>query len=39
MNDNGTMNEEAGKVCWYGRFETREALVKDLKEEAPRNQG
>ena len=33
MNDNGTMNEEAGKYAGMDRFETREALVKDLKEE------
>ena len=33
MNDNGTMNEEAGKYAGMDRFEAREALVKDLKEE------
>ena len=33
MNDNGTMNEEAGKYAGMDRFECREALVKDLKEE------
>ncbi|WP_278749543.1 valine--tRNA ligase [Lactobacillus taiwanensis] len=33
MNDDGTMNEEAGKYAGMDRFEAREALVKDLKEE------
>lgn len=33
MNDDGTMNEEAGKYAGMDRFECREALVKDLKEE------
>lgn len=33
MNDNGTMNEEAGKYAGMDRFEARDALVKDLKEE------
>lgn len=33
MNDDGTMNEEAGKYAGMDRFEAREALVKDLKKE------
>ncbi len=33
MNDDGTMNEEAGKYAGMDRFDCREALVKDLKEE------
>ena len=33
MNDNGTMNEEAGKYAGMDRFEAREALVKDLEKE------
>ncbi|WP_223898682.1 valine--tRNA ligase [Lactobacillus huangpiensis] len=33
MNDDGTMNENAGKYEGMGRFECREALVKDLKEQ------
>ena len=33
MNDNGTMNEEAGKYEGMDRFEARKALVADLKEE------
>ncbi|MCR4899145.1 MAG: valine--tRNA ligase [Acholeplasmatales bacterium] len=32
MNDDGTMNEMAGKYIGLGRFECREALIKDLKE-------
>ena len=32
MNDDGTMNEMAGKQIGLGRFECREALIKDLKE-------
>ncbi|MBC6369695.1 valine--tRNA ligase [Lactobacillus kullabergensis] len=33
MNDDGTMNENAGKYEGMDRFECREALVKDLKEQ------
>jgi len=33
MNDDGTMNEEAGKYAGMDRFEARDALVKDLKDE------
>ena len=33
MNDNGTMNEEAGKYAGMDRFEARDALVKDLEKE------
>lgn len=33
MNDDGTMNEECGKYDGMDRFDCREALVKDLKEE------
>ena len=33
MNDNGTMNQEAGKYEGMDRFEARKALVADLKEE------
>ena len=33
MNDDGTMNEECGKYAGMDRFDCREALVKDLKEE------
>jgi valyl-tRNA synthetase len=32
MNEDGTMNEMAGKYIGLGRFECREALIKDLKE-------
>lgn len=32
MNDDGTMNELAGKYVGMDRFEARKALVKDLKE-------
>ena len=32
MNDDGTMNEEAGKYCGLDRFECRKAIVKDLEE-------
>lgn len=32
MNDDGTMNEMAGKYQGMDRFECREALIKDLKE-------
>ena len=32
MNDDGTMNEMAGKYNHMDRFECREALLKDLKE-------
>ena len=33
MNDDGTMNENAGKYEGMDRFECREALAKDLKEQ------
>ncbi|MBC6343035.1 valine--tRNA ligase [Lactobacillus kimbladii] len=33
MNDDGTMNENAGKYEGMDRFECRETLVKDLKEQ------
>ncbi|RHW54522.1 valine--tRNA ligase [Lactobacillus bombicola] len=33
MNDDGTMNEQAGKYQGMDRFACREALVKDLKEQ------
>ena len=33
MNDDGTMNENAGKYEGMDRFECREALVRDLKEQ------
>ena len=33
MNDDGTMNEECGKYAGMDRFDCREQLVKDLKEE------
>ncbi|KJY56449.1 valine--tRNA ligase [Lactobacillus melliventris] len=33
MNDDGTMNENAGKYEGMDRFECREALVKDLKDQ------
>ncbi|BDR60383.1 valine--tRNA ligase [Lactobacillus xylocopicola] len=33
MNDDGTMNEQAGKYAGMDRFECREMLVKDLKEQ------
>ena len=33
MNEDATMNENAGKYCGMTREECREALVKDLKEE------
>ena len=32
MNDDGTMNEEAGKYCGLDRFECRKQIVNDLKE-------
>lgn len=32
MNDDGTMNEEAGKYCGLDRFECRAKIVEDLKE-------
>ena len=32
MNDDGTMNEKAGKYAGMDRFDCREQLVKDLKE-------
>ena len=32
MNDDGTMNEEAGKYCGLDRFECRKAIVNDLQE-------
>ncbi len=32
MNDDGTMNEEAGKYCGLDRFECRKAIVKDLQD-------
>ena len=32
MNDDGTMNEEAGKYAGMDRFECREALVADLQK-------
>lgn len=33
MNDDGTMNENAGKYNGMDRFECREAVIKDLKEQ------
>ena len=32
MNDDGTMNEMAGKYCGMDRFECRKALIEDLTE-------
>ena len=32
MNDNGTMNENAGKYCGMDRYECRKLLEKDLEE-------
>lgn len=32
INEDGTMNEMAGKYCGMDRFECREALINDLKE-------
>ncbi len=32
MNDDGTMNENAGKYCGQDRYECRKNLVKDLEE-------
>ena len=33
MNDDGTMNEMAGKYCGMDRFECRKALIEDLKKD------